>query len=99
LGGGFLLGTASELDSAEKCFDWAQHERKIFNDLNRSFVRPQGSRRMNVGFFSRIEINRKKATVYFKRLLRVKNYSPVPRESLLLKSSFKISGKEWCFGG
>ena len=31
-------------DSAEKleeCFDWAQHERKFYNDFNCSSVRPE----------------------------------------------------------
>jgi hypothetical protein len=34
----------SKYDSAEKpyeCFDWAQHERKFFNDFKRSSVRPE----------------------------------------------------------
>jgi hypothetical protein len=39
-----VAGSDQCKDSAEKpyeCFDWAQHERKFFNDFKCSSVRPE----------------------------------------------------------
>ena len=65
---------ALDCDSAEKpyeCFDWAQHERKISNAFKRSSVRPEVTRRMNGGFFSRIDCYVRPRTIRHRGVIRV----------------------------